>query len=62
MIYKDTDGLYGGATIGGAQLKVQNDRIAAAYGANVGVADILSGKAAVPDYAARLYQLLQGQR
>lgn len=61
-VYKETNGLFGGATIGGAALDVQGDRIQAAYGGGTSVRDILDGRAKVPDYAAHLYQLLDGKR
>lgn len=60
-VYKETSGLYGGATIGGAELNIQDDRIQSAYGSESSVRDILDGKAKAPDYAARLYQLLDGK-
>lgn len=61
-VYKETSGLYGGATIGGAELSIQTDRIQSAYGTEVSVRDILDGKVNVPDYAKRLYELMNGKR
>ncbi len=60
-VYKETNGLYGGATIGGAELDIQDDRIQRAYGSEVSVHDILEGKVKVPDYAARLDELMNGK-
>ena len=40
---------------------IQADRMVGAYGPDITVRDILNGKAKVPDYAARLYQLMDGR-
>jgi SH3 domain-containing YSC84-like protein 1 len=61
-IYKQSDGLYGGATIGGGTIRIQNDRIKKAYGSSIYVRDIVEGKVKTPDYAAQLYKLLNGKR
>ncbi|MDZ4744223.1 MAG: lipid-binding SYLF domain-containing protein [Verrucomicrobiota bacterium] len=60
-IYKETDGLYGGATIGGAELNIQTDRIDSAYGQGVTVSEILSRKVNVPDYSRHLYEFMDGK-
>jgi SH3 domain-containing YSC84-like protein 1 len=61
-IYKESGGLYGGATFGGGTIRIQDDRIKKAYGSDVFVRDIVSGKVKSPDYATRLYKLLNGKR
>jgi lipid-binding SYLF domain-containing protein len=61
-IYKDTSGLYGGATFGGASLNIAEDAIKKAYGKDVYVRDILDGKVKQPEYAASLVNLLNGKR
>lgn len=61
-IYKETDGLYGGAVFGGAALSIKEDQIADAYGDGIGIRDILDNKAKAPEYANRLYLLLNGKR
>jgi len=61
-IYKDSGGLYGGATFGGATLRIQDDRIKRAYGQEMFIRDIVNGKVAAPDYAKRLYALADGKR
>ncbi len=61
-IYKESGGLYGGATFGGGTIRIQDDRIKKAYGQDIFVRDIVSGKVKAPDYAERLYTLLNGKR
>jgi lipid-binding SYLF domain-containing protein len=61
-IYKIDSGVYGGATFGGSSLRIQDDTIKAAYGANIYVRDIIEGKVKVPEYAGKLVNLLDGKR
>lgn len=61
-IYKESGGLFGGATFGGASLRIQEDRIKSAYGPSIFIRDILSGKVPAPEFANRLYLLLSGKR
>jgi lipid-binding SYLF domain-containing protein len=61
-IYQMDSGIYGGATFGGSTLKIQDNTIKSAYGANVYVRDIIEGKVKVPDYAGELVKLLNGKR
>jgi lipid-binding SYLF domain-containing protein len=61
-IYKETEGLFGGATLGGSSLNIDNDIINSAYGNQIYVRDILNGKVQAPDYARQLMSLLNGSR
>jgi SH3 domain-containing YSC84-like protein 1 len=61
-IYKESGGLYGGATFGGGTIRIQDDRIKKAYGKDVFVRDIVSGKVKAPEFATPLYTLLDGKR
>lgn len=61
-IYKESGGLYGGATFGGATLRIQEDRIKIAYGPTIFIRDIVAGKVPAPEFASRLYVLLNGKR
>lgn len=62
IIYKDTGGLYGGATFGGTSIQVDNDVNQIAYGDHVYVRAIFSGRVPPPESAHRLYELLSGGR
>ena len=62
IIYKETGGLFGGATLGGTSVQVDEDCNEAAYGDGVYVRDILSGKVRKPNAAGHLYSLLGGGR
>jgi SH3 domain-containing YSC84-like protein 1 len=62
IIYKETGGLYGGATFGGTSVKVDDDVNQATYGENVYVRDIFSGRVQAPRSAHRLYDLLNSIR
>jgi SH3 domain-containing YSC84-like protein 1 len=61
-IYQETEGLYGGATFGGTSISIIDDALQDAYGEDMGVQDVLEGKAKTPDYAARLVGMLDGKR
>jgi lipid-binding SYLF domain-containing protein len=61
-IYKETEGLYGGATFGGTTLSIQDDRIKSTYGPEIFVRDIIEGKVKAPEYAKPLINLLEGKR
>ncbi len=58
IIYKETGGLFGGATFGGTSVEVKDEVNQNAYGDHVYVRDILSGKVRRPDLARHLYQIL----
>ena len=62
IIYRDTGGLFGGATFGGTSVAVNDDVNQAAYGDHIYVRDILSNHVPRPRSAGRLYALLAGNR
>jgi lipid-binding SYLF domain-containing protein len=62
IIYRDTGGLFGGATLGGTSVAVNDDVNQAAYGEHVYVRDVLGNHVPKPRSAGRLYVLLSGQR
>lgn len=62
IVYRDSGGIFGGATFGGSSVEVKNEINQAAYGQNVFVRDILEGKVQPPAYAQHLYALLDGKR
>jgi lipid-binding SYLF domain-containing protein len=62
LVYRDSGGLFGGATFGGSSIEVDDDVNQGAYGPHVGVRDILEGKVQPPAATKRLYDLLDGKR
>ncbi len=62
LVYRDSGGLFGGATLGGSSIEVKNEVNEEAYGEHVHVRDILEGTVPVPANAQRLYELLDGKR
>lgn len=62
IIYRDSGGVFGGATFGGSTVDVKNEINQQAYGENVYIRDILEGKVQPPRSAERLYSLLDGKR
>ena len=58
IIYKDTGGLFGGATFGGTSIQVDDEVNQIAYGDHVYVRTIFSGRVPLPRSAHRLYHLL----
>jgi len=62
LVYKDSGGLFGGATFGGSTVEVKNDINQRAYGENVYIRDILEGRVQPPKSTERLYQILDGKR
>jgi lipid-binding SYLF domain-containing protein len=62
LVYRDSGGLFGGATFGGSTIEVKDEINQDAYGPNIHVRDILEGKVEIPQSAARLYLLLDGKR
>jgi lipid-binding SYLF domain-containing protein len=62
IIYKDTGGLYGGATFGGTSVQVANEVNQIAYGDHVFVRTIFSGRIKAPESTHRLYDLLNNVR
>ncbi|SDT91356.1 Lipid-binding SYLF domain-containing protein [Verrucomicrobium sp. GAS474] len=62
VIYKeDSEGVFGGATLGGATIKRKNEINRDAYGSGYRQEDLLNGKVKAPKSADRLYQLLDGK-
>ena len=62
LVYRDSGGLFGGATFGGSSIEVKTAINQDAYGDHVYVRDILDGTVPVPARAQRLYDLLDGKR
>jgi SH3 domain-containing YSC84-like protein 1 len=62
LVYRDSGGLFGGATFGGSTIEVKNEINQDAYGEHIHVRDILEGRVTVPQNAQRLYDLLDGKR
>jgi lipid-binding SYLF domain-containing protein len=61
VVYKDTGGIFGGATLGGTSVERKESINQEAYGDDVRTSDILNGKVKPPASAARLYNLLDGK-
>jgi lipid-binding SYLF domain-containing protein len=62
IIYKETGGLFGGATFGGTSVEVKDEINQRAYGDNIYVRDILAHKVPAPRSAAHLYEILNSGR
>jgi lipid-binding SYLF domain-containing protein len=62
LVYRDSGGLFGGATFGGSSIEVKDEINQQAYGENVFIRDILEGRVPIPRSADRLYELLDGKR
>jgi lipid-binding SYLF domain-containing protein len=62
LVYRDSGGIFGGATFGGSSIEVKNEINQLAYGPHLHVRDILEGKVPPPQNAQRLYDLLDGKR
>jgi len=62
LVYRDSGGLFGGATFGGSSIEVKNEINQEAYGEHIHVRDILEGRVPLPTNAQRLYDLLDGKR
>jgi SH3 domain-containing YSC84-like protein 1 len=62
LVYRDSGGLFGGATFGGSTVEVKTSINREAYGELGHVRDILEGRTPAPDHAKRLYDLLDGKR
>jgi lipid-binding SYLF domain-containing protein len=61
LVYRESGGLFGGATFGGSTIEVKDEINQEAYGEHVHVRDILEGRVAPPPEAQRLYDLLDGK-
>jgi len=62
LVYRDSGGLFGGATLGGSSIAVKSEINHEAYGPQGHVRDILEGRVPPPPSAQRLYDLLDGKR
>jgi len=62
LVYRDSGGLFGGATFGGSSIEVKSEINHIAYGPAGSVRNILEGQVAPPPSAQRLYDLLDGKR
>lgn len=62
LVYRDSGGIFGGATLGGSSIEVEDEINQQAYGEHVHVRDILEGRVQIPQPAQRLYELLNGKR
>jgi len=62
LVYRESGGLFGGATFGGSTIEVKDEINQEAYGEHVHVRDILEGRVPVPPQAQRLYNLLDGKQ
>ena len=62
LVYRDSGGLFGGATLGGSSIDVKNEINQAYYGPHIFIRDILEGHVPVPREAGRLYELLNTGR
>jgi lipid-binding SYLF domain-containing protein len=62
LVYRDSGGIFGGATFGGSSIEVKNEINHEAYGEHIHVRDILEGKVQPSPNAQRLYDLLDGKR
>ncbi len=61
LVYRESGGLYGGATFGGSTIEVKQEINQDAYGDHVHVRDILEGTVQPPQRAQKLYDLLDGK-
>ncbi len=61
VVYKDSGGIFGGATLGGTSVERKESINQQAYGGNVHTKNILNGKVQPPASANRLYVLLDGK-
>ncbi|HUB68675.1 MAG TPA: lipid-binding SYLF domain-containing protein [Candidatus Methylacidiphilales bacterium] len=62
IVYRDSGGIFGGATLGGSTIETKNSVNQMAYGPNIFVRDIFEGRIPPPPAAERLYRLLNGER
>ncbi len=60
VVYKDSGGVFGGATLGGTSVERNKSVNHDAYGSDVRTKNILNGKVPPPASASRLYLLLGG--
>lgn len=61
LVYRDSGGLFGGATFGSSTIAVDNEVNQRAYGDHTYIRNILEGQVQPPASAKRLYDLLDGK-
>jgi len=61
VVYKDTGGIFGGATLGGTSVERKDMINQEAYGEDVSIKNILNGTVPRPSSANHLYSLLEGK-
>ncbi|MDR2463747.1 MAG: lipid-binding SYLF domain-containing protein [Verrucomicrobiales bacterium] len=59
-VYTQSDGVYGGATVGDSTLRLDHDANRRAYGADFSALNLANGHGQRPAAAAKLYELLNG--
>lgn len=62
IVYKDSNGLFGGATLGGSFIDRRDDINRSIYGRKADIHDILKGRVQPPKSAKRLYRLLDEKK
>ena len=62
LVYRESGGLYGGATFGGSTIEAKDEINEEAYGDGIHVRDILEGNVQPPPRAQKLYDLIDGKR
>jgi lipid-binding SYLF domain-containing protein len=62
LVYRNSGGLFGGATLGGSSIDVKNEINQDFYGPHIYIRDILEGRVAPPHIADRLYEILNSGR
>jgi len=61
VVYKDSSGVFGGATLGGTSVESKDSINQAAYGYDVHLRNILNGTVPSPKSAAKMYNLLDAK-
>ncbi|MEI9999271.1 MAG: lipid-binding SYLF domain-containing protein [Verrucomicrobiota bacterium] len=62
LVYRESGGLFGGASFGGSTIEVKDSINQDFYGDHVHIRDILEGNVQPPNQAQRLYDLLDGKQ
>jgi lipid-binding SYLF domain-containing protein len=62
LVYRDSGGIFGGATLGGSSIDVKDEINQDFYGPHTFIRDILEGRVTAPHIADRLYELLNTGR
>ncbi|MDD5260804.1 MAG: lipid-binding SYLF domain-containing protein [Methylacidiphilales bacterium] len=61
VVYKDSGGIFGGATLGGTSIERKDEINQRAYGEDVLTRNILNGNVHAPKSAGRMFMLLDGK-